>query len=129
MNKYEMVIGLEVHCQLGTRTKLFCGCANDGFGMTANTRVCPVCTGQPGVLPVLNRKAVELAFQAALALDCKLAPVSIFARKNYFYPDLPKAYQISQYEEPFSRDGALAARLKSGQVKRVRIHRIHMEED
>lgn len=129
MNKYEMVVGLEVHCQLGTRTKLFCGCTTDGFGMAANTRVCPVCTGQPGVLPVLNRKAVELAFQAALALDCKLAETSIFARKNYFYPDLPKAYQISQYEEPFSQHGGLDIVLKDGTKKRVRITRIHMEED
>ena len=79
-NAYEMVIGLEVHCQLATRTKLFCSCKNDGFGMTANTRVCEVCTGQPGVLPVLNKRAVELAFQAAMALDCKLAETSIFAR-------------------------------------------------
>ncbi|MDO8756575.1 MAG: Asp-tRNA(Asn)/Glu-tRNA(Gln) amidotransferase GatCAB subunit B, partial [Elusimicrobiota bacterium] len=91
MKQYELVIGLEVHCQLATKTKLFCGCATDGFGSTPNTRVCPVCTAQPGVLPVLNRRAVELAFQAALALDCKLADQSIFARKNYFYPDLPKA--------------------------------------
>ncbi len=129
MNKYEMVVGLEVHCQLGTRTKLFCGCANDGFGMTANSRICPVCTGQPGVLPVLNKRAVELAFQAALALDCKLAATSIFARKNYFYPDLPKAYQISQYEEPFSQHGGLDTKLPDGSRKRVRIHRIHLEED
>src|SRR3954471_17734088 len=99
---WEMVVGLEVHCQLATATKLFCGCGTDGFGAPANSRVCPVCTGQPGVLPVLNKKAVELAFSAAMALECKLAPHSIFARKNYFYPDLPKAYQISQYEEPFS---------------------------
>jgi aspartyl-tRNA(Asn)/glutamyl-tRNA(Gln) amidotransferase subunit B len=127
--QWEMVVGLEVHCQLGTKTKLFCSCTTDGFGAPANSRVCPVCTGQPGVLPVLNRRAVELAFQAAMAVDCKLAPVSIFARKNYFYPDLPKAYQISQYEEPFSTDGTLQVRLKDGQVKRVRIHRIHMEED
>jgi len=125
---YEMVVGLEVHCQLGTKTKLFCGCGTDGFGAVANTRVCPVCTGQPGVLPVLNKRAVELAFQAALALDCQLAPVSIFARKNYFYPDLPKAYQISQYEQPFSQHGKLAIRLKDGE-RVVRIHRIHMEED
>ncbi len=129
MAEYEMVIGLEVHCQLATKTKLFCGCATDGFGAVANTRVCPVCTGQPGVLPVLNKRAVELAFQAALALDCKLADVSIFARKNYFYPDLPKAYQISQYEQPFSQHGRLECRLKDGAAKVVRIHRIHLEED
>lgn len=129
MAEWEMVIGLEVHCQLGTKTKLFCGCSNDGFGAVANTRVCPVCTGQPGVLPVLNRRAVELAFQAALALDCELAPVSIFARKNYFYPDLPKAYQISQYELPFSTRGSLLTHPKGAPEKRVRIHRIHLEED
>ena len=122
--EYEMVVGLEVHCQLGTATKLFCGCGTDGFGAPANSRVCPVCTGQPGVLPVLNKKAVELAFQAALALECQLAPRSIFARKNYFYPDLPKAYQISQYELPFSQHGGLQI-----PGKRVRIHRIHLEED
>jgi aspartyl-tRNA(Asn)/glutamyl-tRNA(Gln) amidotransferase subunit B len=126
---WEMVVGLEVHCQLGTTTKLFCGCGTDGFGAMANTRVCPVCTGQPGVLPVLNKKAVELAFQAAMALDCELAPQSIFARKNYFYPDLPKAYQISQYELPFSTNGKLAIRLKDAPGKTVRIHRIHLEED
>jgi aspartyl-tRNA(Asn)/glutamyl-tRNA(Gln) amidotransferase subunit B len=126
---YEMVVGLEVHCQLGTKTKLFCGCGTDGFGAVANTRVCPVCTGQPGVLPVLNKKAVELAFQAALALDMQLAPESIFARKNYFYPDLPKAYQISQYEQPYSQHGRLDIALKGGTKKTIRIHRIHMEED
>ncbi|MDE2040485.1 MAG: Asp-tRNA(Asn)/Glu-tRNA(Gln) amidotransferase subunit GatB [Elusimicrobia bacterium] len=126
---YEMVVGLEVHCQLATRTKLFCACGTDGFGETANTRVCPVCTGQPGTLPVLNKRAVELAFQAALALDCRLAEESVFARKNYFYPDLPKAYQISQYERPFSTDGGLDVALKDGRVKRVRIHRVHLEED
>jgi len=127
--KYEMVVGLEVHCQLATKTKLFCSCSTASFGAAANSNVCPVCTGQPGVLPVLNKSAVELAFKAALALDCRLAETSIFARKNYFYPDLPKAYQISQYEEPFSTAGGLDIRFKDGSAKRVRIHRIHMEED
>jgi aspartyl-tRNA(Asn)/glutamyl-tRNA(Gln) amidotransferase subunit B len=126
---WEMVIGLEVHCQLATKTKLFCGCSTESFGAVANTNVCPVCTGQPGVLPVLNRNAVELAFKAAMALECKLAPESIFARKNYFYPDLPKAYQISQYELPFSRDGGVDILPKDAAPKRVRIHRIHLEED
>ncbi|MBI3297073.1 MAG: Asp-tRNA(Asn)/Glu-tRNA(Gln) amidotransferase subunit GatB [Elusimicrobia bacterium] len=121
---WETVIGLEVHCQLGTRTKLFCGCPTGSFGQPANRFICPVCTGQPGVLPVLNRAAVELAFQAAMALECRLAERSVFARKNYFYPDLPKGYQVSQYELPFSRDGKLAIADKT-----VRIHRIHMEED
>src|SRR5438477_11852562 len=102
LKEYELVIGLEVHCQLATRTKLFCGCGTDGFGAPPNSRVCPVCTAQPGTLPVLNKRAVELAYQAALALECELAEQSIFARKNYFYPDLPKGYQISQYDQPFS---------------------------
>src|SRR3954471_21153730 len=121
MKQYEMVIGLEVHCQLATRTKLFCGCATDGFGETPNSRVCPVCTAQPGVLPVLNRKAVELGFKAALALECRLAEQSIFARKNYFYPDLPKAYQISQYDQPFSAHGKLLIRPKGGEPRVINI--------
>ncbi|MBI4060361.1 MAG: Asp-tRNA(Asn)/Glu-tRNA(Gln) amidotransferase subunit GatB [Elusimicrobia bacterium] len=128
MKRYELVVGLEVHCQLATKTKLFCGCATDGFGQTPNSRVCPLCTAQPGVLPVLNRRAVELAFQAALALDCRLSERSIFARKNYFYPDLPKAYQISQYDQPFSRHGRLAIAV-GGAEKMIGITRIHMEED
>jgi aspartyl-tRNA(Asn)/glutamyl-tRNA(Gln) amidotransferase subunit B len=125
----EVVVGLEAHVQLATRSKLFCACPADGFGAAPNTRVCPVCTGQPGVLPVLNRAAAELAFEAALALNCRLAPTSVFARKNYFYPDLPKAYQISQYEKPFASDGWLDIRLDGGGRKRVRIQRIHLEED
>jgi aspartyl-tRNA(Asn)/glutamyl-tRNA(Gln) amidotransferase subunit B len=128
MKQYELVIGLEVHCQLATRSKLFCSCATDGFGETPNTRVCPVCTAQPGVLPVLNRQAVELAYQAALALDCRLKTQSIFARKNYFYPDLPKAYQISQYDQPFSEHGKLDI-VVNGTPKTIGITRIHMEED
>ena len=128
MNQYELVIGLEVHCQLATKTKLFCGCGTDGIGQTPNSRVCPLCTAQPGVLPVLNRRAVELAFQAAMALECKLNEQSIFARKNYFYPDLPKAYQISQYDQPFSEHGRLAINV-NGSSKTIGITRIHMEED
>jgi aspartyl-tRNA(Asn)/glutamyl-tRNA(Gln) amidotransferase subunit B len=128
VKQYELVIGLEVHCQLATKTKLFCGCTTDGFGQAPNSRVCPLCTAQPGVLPVLNRRAVELAFQAAMALDCKLADQSIFARKNYFYPDLPKAYQISQYDQPFSEHGKLAI-VAGGAAKTIGITRIHMEED
>jgi len=128
VKQYELVIGLEVHCQLATRTKLFCGCGTDGFGQAPNSRICPLCTAQPGVLPVLNRRAVELAFQAALALECRLAEQSIFARKNYFYPDLPKAYQISQYDQPFSRHGRLEITV-NGTVKTIGITRIHMEED
>jgi aspartyl-tRNA(Asn)/glutamyl-tRNA(Gln) amidotransferase subunit B len=129
MKQYEMVIGLEVHCQLATRTKLFCGCATDGFGETPNSRICPVCTAQPGVLPVLNKRAVELAYNAALALDCRLNAQSVFARKNYFYPDLPKAYQISQYDQPFSEHGKLAIHVKGQEPKTIGITRIHMEED
>jgi len=128
LKEYELVVGLEVHCQLATKTKLFCGCATDGFGSAPNSRVCPLCTAQPGVLPVLNRRAVELAFQAALALDCKLAETSIFARKNYFYPDLPKAYQISQYDQPYSQHGELKIAV-GGVEKTIGITRIHMEED
>jgi aspartyl-tRNA(Asn)/glutamyl-tRNA(Gln) amidotransferase subunit B len=129
MKQYELVIGLEVHCQLGTKSKLFCGCATDGFGQTPNTRVCPVCTAQPGALPVLNKKAVELAYNAALALECRLNAQSIFARKNYFYPDLPKAYQISQYDQPFSEHGKLEILVKGQAPKTIGITRIHMEED
>jgi aspartyl-tRNA(Asn)/glutamyl-tRNA(Gln) amidotransferase subunit B len=128
MTQYELVIGLEVHCQLATKTKLFCACGTDGFGQAPNTRICPVCTAQPGVLPVLNRRAVELAFQAAMALGCRLASQSIFARKNYFYPDLPKAYQISQYDQPFSEHGKLEISV-GGVKKTIGITRIHMEED
>ena len=127
MPGYEMVVGLEVHVQLATKTKLFCACPADGSAAPPNSRICPLCTGQPGTLPVLNRSAVELAFQTALALNCRIAPVSVFARKSYFYPDLPKAYQISQYERPFATDGWLE--LPGGEVpgKRIRIRRIPLE--
>src|SRR5258708_13727357 len=102
--KYEPVIGLEVHVQLSTRTKIFCGCATS-FGAPPNTNVCPVCLGLPGALPVLSRKAVELGIEASLALHCTVNPKSIFARKNYFYPDLPKAYHISHYNQPLAEHG------------------------
>src|SRR5260221_10054586 len=101
LNRYESVIGLEVHVQLATRTKIFCGCPAE-FGNAPNTNVCPVCLGLPGALPVLSRTAVELGIKGALALHCRVQPVSIFARKNYFYPDLPKGYQISQYDKPLA---------------------------
>src|SRR5215212_8990787 len=125
--RFEPVIGLEVHVQLLTATKIFCGCRNR-FGDPPNTNVCPVCLGFPGVLPVLNRAAVDLAVRAALALGCRVNETSVFARKNYFYPDLPKGYQISQYERPLASSGVLEF-LSSGGSRRVGITRVHMEED
>lgn len=125
--KYEAVIGLEVHVQLKTNSKLFCSCETD-FGAEPNSHVCPVCTGQPGVLPVLNKKAVEGIVKAGLALGCRINPHSFFARKQYFYPDLPKAYQISQSDQPVCLDGALVIGAPQGS-KTIRIQRIHLEED
>jgi aspartyl-tRNA(Asn)/glutamyl-tRNA(Gln) amidotransferase subunit B len=125
--KYEAVIGLEVHVQLLTATKAFCGCANQ-FGAPPNTNVCPVCLGLPGALPVLNEKAVEYATLAALALNCQVRDHSIFARKNYFYPDLPKGYQISQYDKPLAEHGWIEVSTPDG-PKRIGITRLHMEED
>lgn len=116
---YEMVVGLEVHVQLKTQTKIFCNCSTN-FGAAPNSNTCPVCLALPGALPVLNKHAVELAVRAALALGCDVHPVSVFARKNYFYPDLPKGYQISQFDQPLATGGTLEG---------VRITRIHMEED
>src|SRR5271169_4533410 len=119
MTEYEPVIGLEIHIQLKTRTKMFCGCELS-FGEPANTRTCPVCLGLPGALPVANAQAVHLGLRIGLALGSDLAPRSVFHRKNYFYPDLPKGYQISQYDEPLCTGGRLG---------KVRIHRVHLEED
>jgi aspartyl-tRNA(Asn)/glutamyl-tRNA(Gln) amidotransferase subunit B len=124
---YEAVIGLEVHVQLKTESKIFCGCSTR-FGDPPNSNVCPVCTGLPGALPVLNRQAVELAARAALALNCQVRPASRFARKNYFYPDLPKGYQISQFEEPLAERGWLEIE-HDGAAKRIGITRLHLEED
>ena len=125
--KYEPVIGLEVHVQLATKTKIFCSCAVE-FGAPPNTLVCPVCLGLPGALPVLSRQAVELAISAALALRCHINPFSRFARKNYFYPDLPKGYQISQYDQPLAEHGAVNILTPSGH-KRIGVTRVHMEDD
>ena len=119
MTDYEPVIGLEIHVQLATRTKMFCGCELS-FGEPPNTHTCPVCLGLPGALPVANARGVHFGLMIGLALGCELAPRSIFHRKNYFYPDLPKGYQISQYDEPLCRGGRLGD---------VRIHRVHLEED
>jgi len=127
-DKYEVVIGLEVHAQLLTKSKMFCSCPNV-FGAVTNTLICPVCTGQPGALPVINHLAIELGVRAALALHCEIHEESIFARKNYFYPDLPKGYQISQFERPFCTNGHLTIQMKDGREKRVGLTRIHFEED
>ncbi len=124
---YEVVIGVEVHAQLRTKSKLFCGCGTM-FGLTANSQTCPLCLGLPGTLPVLNQAAVELAVRAGLALNCTIAANNIFARKNYFYPDLPKGYQISQYEAPICEHGWIEIAASEGK-RRVRIRRAHLEED
>ncbi len=125
--EYEAVMGLEIHAQLLTRSKIFCGCSTT-FGASPNTHTCPVCLGMPGVLPVLNRQVVEFTLRMAVATHCTVAPFSRFARKNYFYPDLPKGYQISQYELPLARNGWVDIEADRG-ARRIRIHRIHMEED
>lgn len=125
--QFETVIGLEVHAELSTKSKIFCGCPTE-FGAPPNTHTCPICLGHPGVLPVLNRQALEFAMKAALALNCEISRETKFDRKNYFYPDLPKAYQISQYDQPVGRNGWLEIEV-NGVRKRIGINRIHLEED
>ena len=125
---YDIVIGLEVHVQLATRTKLFCGCSTE-FGRPPNTQTCPVCVGHPGTLPVMNRRAFELSLRTAVALNCQIAPLTRWDRKQYYYPDLPKGYQISQYDEPYCLGGAVRAELADGSARDIGLIRIHMEED
>jgi aspartyl-tRNA(Asn)/glutamyl-tRNA(Gln) amidotransferase subunit B len=128
LEKFEVVIGLEVHVELNTKSKMFCGCANV-FGNEANTNVCPVCIGLPGSLPAVNRKAVESSIAIGLALGCQIAPTGRFSRKNYFYPDLAKNFQTSQYDEPIAFEGKINIELETGEVFEVLIERAHMEED
>jgi aspartyl-tRNA(Asn)/glutamyl-tRNA(Gln) amidotransferase subunit B len=127
MSNFETVIGLEVHVELKTKTKAFCGCANQ-FGSEPNTNTCPICLGHPGVLPILNHEAVDYAIKAALALNCEVSRETKFDRKNYFYPDNPKAYQISQFDQPIGRNGYIEIEI-DGEKKRIGVHRLHLEED
>lgn len=129
MVSYEMVIGLEIHAQIATRSKMFCGCSNDSFGKEPNSNVCPICMGFPGMLPATNREAVEQGIKTALALHCNIPSFSKFDRKNYFYPDLPNGFQISQYDEPISENGRVEIQLEDGSPKTVHIRRLHLEND
>ncbi len=125
---YDPVMGLEVHVELGTKTKMFCGCSTE-LKQDANSQTCPVCLGLPGALPVVNEIGVESAIKIGLALNCEIAEWCRFARKNYFYPDMPKNFQTSQYDEPIAFDGYLDVQLEDGEIFRVQIERAHMEED
>lgn len=126
--EFEVVIGLEIHAQISTQSKLFCSCSTDSFGATPNTNVCPICMGFPGMLPVVNKDAVEKGIKAALALNCTIPEFSKFDRKNYFYPDLPKGFQISQYDKPVSKEGFVDV-VVAGKPKKIRINRLHLEDD
>ncbi len=129
MTEGQVIVGLEVHCQLDTKSKLFCGCSTDYRSDAPNTHVCPVCLGLPGAMPVLNKRSIEYAMRVAKALNCSVLPESEFSRKNYFYPDLDKAYQITQYDKPLAEGGYLEIESDEGGEKRIRITRIHVEED
>jgi len=129
MTRYEIVVGLETHIQLNTETKIFCSCKADSWGAEPNTNICPVCSGLPGVLPVLNAEAVQKAALLAAAMHAEINPVSYFDRKNYFYPDLPKGYQITQFDEPIGKGGYLDIHMPDGSTRRVHIHKLHLEED
>ena len=124
---YEVIIGLEVHAQLLTRSKMFCGCPA-AFGAAPNSQTCPICQGMPGILPVINRCAIEFAIRTARALDCRINAGCRFARKHYFYPDMPKNFQISQYEEPLAEEGWLEVE-HEGRLRRIGVQRLHLEED
>jgi aspartyl-tRNA(Asn)/glutamyl-tRNA(Gln) amidotransferase subunit B len=125
---YKVVVGLEIHVHLCTKTKMFCACALE-YGATPNSKVCPVCLGMPGVLPVMNKQALEYAVLVALALNCKIAEFTKWDRKSYYYPDLPKNYQISQYDLPLGTYGFIEIPVENGQSKKIRIQRVHLEED
>ena len=129
MKDYEVIIGLETHIQLNTETKIFCSCKADSWEAEPNTNICPVCSGLPGVLPVLNAEAVRKGAILAAAMHAQINPKSYFDRKNYFYPDLPKGYQISQFDEPIGKGGYMDLPMENGETRHVRIHNLHLEED